>query len=79
MILFRFAEVSYEQLTLQNVSKLGSVGAGLSGLYLSGLGLKTLPSYIFTHLPNLEWLDIRDNRIIDIPPQLVTLTKLKVG
>ena len=36
-------------------------------LTLSGLQLKTLPDYIFSQLPNLNWLDVRFNKLITIP------------
>ena len=36
-------------------------------LTLSGLQLKTLPDYIFSQVPNLNWLDVRFNKLITIP------------
>ena len=34
---------------------------------MSGLQLKTLPDYIFSQVPNLNWLDVRFNKLITIP------------
>ena len=36
-------------------------------LTLSGLLLKSLPDYIFSQVPNLNWLDVRFNKLITIP------------
>ncbi|XP_045780793.1 leucine-rich repeat-containing protein 27-like [Maniola jurtina] len=39
----------------------------LSVLYLQNNKLKTLPEDFFPSLPNLRWLDLRDNQLTDIP------------
>ena len=74
--MYRYAAlISSRNLSIHNVSKLDS---RLTGLYMSGIRLKILPSFLFSHLPNLVWLDVRDNRIIDIPSDITKLQKLKV-
>ena len=64
------------ELKLNNILKMGP---NLCGLYLTGIGLKTIPSFVFTHIPNLQWLDLRDNRVMEIPVEIVNHTKLRVG
>lgn len=41
--------------------------SNLRMLYLEGNFLKTLPDNFFALLPNLTWLDIRNNQLVDIP------------
>lgn len=37
-------------------------------LYLEGNAISALPEELFDCLPNLRWLDLRNNRISEIPP-----------
>lgn len=40
----------------------------LQFLYLEGNAISSLPEELFDCLPNLRWLDLRNNRITEIPP-----------
>ena len=37
-------------------------------MYLEGNAISSLPEELFDCLPNLRWLDLRNNRISEIPP-----------
>ena len=37
-------------------------------LYLEGNAISSFPEELFDCLPNLRWLDLRNNRISEIPP-----------
>ena len=67
--------ISEEHFSLRTIEK---VGPNLGYLYLSGLRLKQLPAYIFSLIPNLKWLDVRDNRIMDIPLEIASHHRLQV-
>ena len=58
-----------------NMNKLGR---HLTGLYMAGIGLKILPPWVFTSLPQLQWLDVRDNRLMVIPDVIASHQALKV-
>ena len=66
------------KLTQLKVNNILKIGPNLCGLYLNGLSLKKIPSFVFTHLPNLQWLDLRDNIVMDIPKEIVQHNKLRV-
>ena len=67
--------ISQENFSLRTVEK---IGHNLGYLYLSGLHLRHLPSFIFTRIPNLKWLDVRDNRIMGIPSEISSHQRLQV-
>ena len=58
-------------------------------LILRGNSLETLPEDLFERLPALEWLDLRDNRLSDLPhiplvsatpqPQSSAITSESIG
>lgn len=47
--------------SLERVRRLGPY---LESLYISGAKLKRLPPHLFSWLPRLQWLDLRDNYLI---------------
>ena len=49
----------------------------LKQVHLKGNNLKNIPGSIFTDLPNLIWLDLRDNELRDLPPQIQCAYNLK--
>ena len=64
------------QLDLSAVSKLGP---HVRCLYLAGVGIKRIPAEVFTRCPGLEWLDLRDNRLMEIAGEITAHPRLKVG
>jgi hypothetical protein len=42
-------------------------------LYLEGNKLTSIPDDFFQHLPNLQWLDLRNNRLTQLPSSIGTL------
>ena len=64
------------QLDLSAVSKLGP---HVRCLYLAGVGIKRIPAEVFTRCPGLEWLDLRDNRLMEIAEEITAHPRLKVG
>uniref|UniRef100_A0ACB8F8L6 Uncharacterized protein n=1 Tax=Sphaerodactylus townsendi TaxID=933632 RepID=A0ACB8F8L6_9SAUR len=49
----------------------------LKNLYLEGNALSVIPEDFFQHLPNLVWLDLRYNRIKELPPGIGCHKQLK--
>nr|XP_056706234.1 leucine-rich repeat-containing protein 27 [Euleptes europaea] len=49
----------------------------LQNLHLEGNALSVIPEDFFQHLPNLVWLDLRYNRIKEIPPGVGCHKQLK--
>ena len=39
----------------------------ITTLTLSGLSLKIIPDWIFSCFPHLSWLDVRFNKLINVP------------
>lgn len=39
--------------------------------------LREIPPEVFTEFPNLQWLDLSKNRLVDIPPNIGLLKNLK--
>ena len=64
------------QLDLSAVSKLGP---HVRCLYLAGVGIKRIPAEVFTRCPGLEWLDLRDNRLMEIAEEITAHPRLKVS
>ena len=64
------------QLDLSAVSKLGP---HVRCLYLAGVGIKRIPAEVFTRCPGLEWLDLRDNRLMEVAEEITAHPRLKVG
>ena len=49
----------------------------LKQVHLKGNKLTQIPGAIFTDLPNLIWLDVRDNELTELPPQIQCANTLK--
>ena len=45
----------------------------LQRLYLAGNRLKVLPEALFSVLPNLKWLDLRQNCLTSLPVSIIKL------
>ena len=63
------------ELTLRAVGKLGPF---LHSLHLPDLGLKQLPGFLLSLAPALQWLDVRGNKLINLPVELGHHHNIKV-
>ena len=61
-----------------NSKTIDKLGRHLRYVYLQDINLKSIPSYLFNNAPNMEWLDVRNNKLLDLPEEIRTHRRLKV-
>ncbi|MBF0206844.1 MAG: leucine-rich repeat domain-containing protein [Oligoflexia bacterium] len=49
----------------------------ITRLNFSAMNLTEIPESVYTDFPNLEWLDLSDNKITSVDSRITSLTKLK--
>lgn len=55
----------------------GVLPTAITALFLDKRGLRNIPSWIFEKLPNVKILNLNDNHLTTLPPELSNLTKLE--
>ncbi|KAF3708567.1 Leucine-rich repeat-containing protein 27 [Channa argus] len=55
---------------LKHVTESILENSSLKHLYLEGNHISSIPDFLFFRLPNLQWLDLRNNQIVSLPAEI---------